>query len=67
MADRGIDDDDAFVGGVCKVAAAGRVDTAPEVPFGLDEPRKSFVDRRGIKDADGLLGSVGKLQRIRHD
>lgn len=67
VADGRVDDDDALVSGVGKVAAASRVDTAPEVPFGLGESRKSFVDRVGIKDADGLLGSVGELQRTGHD
>ena len=67
MADGRVDDDDALVSGVGKVAAASRVDTAPEIPFGLGESRKGFVDRVGIKDADGLLGSVGELQRTGHD
>lgn len=67
VADGRVDDDDALVSGVGKVAAASRVDTAPEIPFGLGESRKGFVDRVGIKDADGLLGSIGELQRIGHD
>jgi hypothetical protein len=67
VADRSVDNDDTIARGVGEVSATGRVDTAPEVPFGLGEPRKGFVDRGGIEDADGLLGSVGKLQRIRHD
>lgn len=49
-----------------KVAATRRVGTAPQVSLGLGEPRKGLVDRSGVKDANGLLGSVGELQRRCH-
>jgi len=39
MANGGIGNGDALVSGVRKVSTAWRVDGAPEVPFGLYEPR----------------------------
>jgi hypothetical protein len=66
MAYRGIDDSDAVVRGIGEIATTGRVDTTPEVPFRLDEPRQRLVDRRGVYDTDGLLGSIGKLQWLGH-
>ena len=62
-----VDDHDGLIGGIGEEAATGRVPTTPRVPLGLCESRDGSVGRRGIKDADGLLGPVSKLQRIRHD
>ena len=67
VADRGVDDYDAVISGVGKVASAWRVNATPKIPLGLDEPRKGFVDRRGVEDTNSLLGPVGKLQRAGHD
>lgn len=67
MTSGGIDNADAVVGRPGEVAATGRVDTATQVPFRLNELSERLVDRRSVGDANGLLGSVGKLQRRRHD
>ena len=66
LAAGGIDDIEGLGGCPAKEAAARRVRTAPQVSLGLGEPRKGRVDRGGVKDADGLLGSVGELQRGCH-
>lgn len=63
---RGIDDADGLGGCPAEETATGRVSTAPEVALGLGEPSEGLVDGRGVKDTDGLLGSVGKLERRRH-
>lgn len=67
MTNRGVDNINTFIRGICEIATAWRVCTTPEIPLRLSEPREGFVDRRGVKDTDGLLGSVSKLQRIGHD
>ncbi len=67
MTDGGVNDGDGLIVGVGEIAAAGRVDTTPEGPLGLNESRKALVDGRGVNDTDGLLGPVGKLQWAGHD
>lgn len=66
LAAGGVDDADGLGRCPAKVAATRRVGTAPQVSLGLGEPRKGLVDRSGVKDANGLLGSVGELQRRCH-
>lgn len=66
LAYRGIDNANGLRRGPAEEAATGRVGTAPEVSLGLGEPSERLVDGRGVKDTDGLLGSIGKLQRRRH-
>lgn len=65
-AGRGVDYGDGLGGGPAEEAATGRVGTAPEVALGPGEPSERLVDGRSVKDADGLLGPEGKLQRRRH-
>ena len=63
----GINDSHILGGSPAKEPAAWRVVAASQVSFRLGEPRKGLVDRIGIKETDGLLGSVSKLQRRSHD
>lgn len=62
-----IDDADTFARHPGQISTAGRVDTAPQISFGINESRERLVDRLGVGDTDSLLGSVSKLQWIRHD
>ena len=62
----GPDDRHDIRGGPGKVAAAGGVGRAPQVPLGAGEAGQGLVGGRGLEDADGLLGAIGKLQRS-HD
>ncbi|KAI6751372.1 hypothetical protein HG531_006068 [Fusarium graminearum] len=66
LTSRGINNGDNLRGGPTEVTSTGRVNTVSEVALGLVEPSERLVDGRSVKDADGLLGSVGKLQRRRH-
>jgi hypothetical protein len=66
LTSRGINNGDNLRGGPTEVTSTGRVNTVSEVALGLVEPSERLVDGRSVKDADGLLGSEGKLQRRRH-
>lgn len=66
LAAGGVDHVESLGSGPAKEAATRRVGTAPQVSLGLGEPRKGLVDRSGVKDANGLLGPVGELQRGCH-
>lgn len=67
VADGGIDNRDAIIGGIGEVATTRRVCTTPEVALRLHETRETLIDRRSINDTDGLLGAVGELKWLSHD